>query len=170
MFKTRGVKPIICSRATSPPSGGYFAAAGFDTILADPLTVTGSIGIFTQVRLPPAAQPGRHLLVHVQARRHADMDSLFKAYSEDEQKLVKRKLHYYYGRFIKAVAEGRKLTTSKVDAVGRGHVWTGTQARPIRLIDQFGGVGDAIRLAKRRVGIGEDDEARLLSCRPSAPA
>ncbi|HWM85573.1 MAG TPA: S49 family peptidase, partial [Kofleriaceae bacterium] len=70
--------------------------------------------------------------------------------------------HYYYGRFIKAVADGRNLTTGKVDAVGRGHVWTGTQAKPIRLIDRFGGIGDAIQLAKEKVGMTEEDEARLL--------
>ncbi len=163
VFKTRGVKPIICSLGDVAASGGYFAAAGCDTILADPLTVTGSIGIFTG-KFDFSGLLNRVGISWSTYKRGAmaDMDSLFKAYSEDEQKLVKRKLHYYYGRFIKAVADGRKLTTSKVDAVGRGHVWTGTQARPIRLVDQFGGVGDAIRLAKRRVGLGEDDEARLL--------
>ncbi len=90
------------------------------------------------------------------------MDSFLKAYSEDEQRLMKRKLHYYYGRFLKTVAEGRKLSTGKVDAVGRGRVWTGTQAKPIRLIDQYGGIGDAIQLAKRRLGMDTDEEVRLV--------
>jgi protease-4 len=163
VFKTRRVKPIICSLGDVAASGGYFAAAGCDTILADPLTVTGSIGIFTG-KFDFSGLLNRVGISWSTYKRGAmaDMDSLFKAYSEDEQKLIKRKLHYYYGRFIKAVAEGRKLTTSKVDAVGRGHVWTGTQAKPIRLVDQFGGIGDAIRLAKRRVGLGDDEEARLL--------
>ncbi len=163
VFKTRGVKPIICSFGDVAASGGYFAAAGCDTILADPLTVTGSIGIFTG-KFDFSGLLNRVGISWSTYKRGtmADMDSFLKAYSPDEQRLLKRKLHYYYGRFIKAVAEGRKLTTGKVDAVGRGHVWTGTQARPIRLIDQFGGIGDAIRLAKRRVGLTDDEEAGLL--------
>ncbi len=163
VFKTRGVKPIICSLGDVAASGGYFAAAGCDTILADPMTVTGSIGIFTG-KFDFSGLLNRVGISWSTYKRGemADMDSFLKAYSRDEQRLLKRKLHYYYGRFIKAVAEGRKLTTSKVDAVGRGRVWTGTQARPIRLIDQFGGIGDAIQLAKRRVGLAEDEEARLL--------
>ncbi|HWM88642.1 MAG TPA: S49 family peptidase, partial [Kofleriaceae bacterium] len=140
VFKTRGVKPIICSLGDVAASGGYFAAAGCDTILADPMTVTGSIGIFTG-KFDFSGLLGRVGVSWSTYKRGAtaDMDSFLRAYSEDEQRLMKRKLHYYYGRFIKAVADGRNLTTGKVDAVGRGHVWTGTQAKPIRLIDRFGG-------------------------------
>jgi protease IV len=163
VFKTRGVKPILCSLGNVAASGGYFAAAGCDIILAEPTTITGSIGIFTG-KFDFSGLLNRVGVSWSTYKRGAmaDMDSFLKAYSEDEQRLVKRKLHYYYGRFIKAVADGRQLTTTKVDAIGRGRVWTGTQARPIRLIDQFGGIGDAIQLAKRRIGMEEDDEARLL--------
>jgi protease IV len=163
VFKTRGRKPIICSMGDVAASGGYFAAAGCDTILADPMTVTGSIGIFTG-KFDFSGLLGRVGVTWTTYKRGAlaDMDSMLKAYSQDEQRLMKRKLHYYYGRFLKAVAEGRELTTAKVDEVGRGRVWTGSQARPIRLIDRFGGIGEAIQLAKRQVGMDPDDEARLV--------
>jgi protease-4 len=163
VFKTRGVKPIICSLGDVAASGGYFAAAGCDTILADPMTITGSIGIFTG-KFDLSGLLGRVGVSWTMYKRGAlaDMDSFLKSYSQDEQRLMKRKLHYYYGRFIRAVAEGRALSTTKVDAVGRGRVWTGSQARPIRLIDRFGGIGDAIEVAKREAGMDEDDEARLL--------
>jgi len=163
VFKTRGVKPIICSMGDVAASGGYFAAAGCDTILADPMTLTGSIGIFTG-KFDFSGLLGRVGVSWSTYKRGAlaDVDSMLRAYTDDEQRLMKRKLHYYYGRFLKAVAEGRNLTTSKVDSVGRGHVWTGTQAKPIRLVDQFGGIGDAIQLAKRRVGLPEDEQVRLL--------
>jgi protease-4 len=75
---------------------------------------------------------------------------------------MKRKLHYYYGRFLKYVAEGRGMTTEKVDQVGRGRVFTGSQARGLGLIDSYGGIGEAIRLTKRRLRMGDDDEVRLL--------
>ena len=163
VFKTRGVKPIICSMGDVAASGGYFSAAGCDTILADPMTVTGSIGIFTG-KFDVSGLLGRLGVSWTIYKRGAlaDSDSFLKAYSADEERLVKRKLHYYYGRFIKAVADGRSLSTEKVDAVGRGHVWTGAQAKPIRLIDQFGGIVDAIELAKRASGMDPDEEARLL--------
>lgn len=163
VFKTRGVKPIICSMGDVAASGGYFAAAGCDTILADPLTITGSIGIFNG-KFDFSGLLGKFGITWSTYKRGqlADMDSWVRPWDEDELKLLKRKLHYYYGRFIRAVAEGRNMSTSQVDAVGRGRVWTGLQARPISLIDKFGSIGDAILLAKRRVGLSPDREVRLV--------
>ena len=63
------------------------------------------------------------------------------------------KLRYMYGRFVGAVAEGRKLTKDQVDALGRGHVYTGAAAKPIQLVDHFGGLGDALDEAKKRMGL-----------------
>jgi protease-4 len=66
---------------------------------------------------------------------------------------VMNQLRYMYSRFIGAVADGRKLTKDAVDAVGRGHVYTGAQAQPIHLVDKFGGLGDALDEAKKRMGL-----------------
>jgi protease-4 len=163
VFKTRGVKPIICSLGDVAASGGYFAAAGCDTILADAMTITGSIGIFNG-KFDFSGLLSRAGLTWTSYKRGqlADMDSLVRPWTDEELGMLKRKLHYYYGRFIHAVAEGRGMSTEKVDAVGRGRVWTGLQAKPIRLVDQFGGVGDAIALAKRRIGLGPDRKVRLV--------
>lgn len=163
VFKTRGVKPIICSLGDVAASGGYFAAAGCDTILADPLTITGSIGIFNG-KFDFSGLLGKFGLTWTTYKRGqlSDMDSWVRPWDEHELRLLKRKLHYYYGRFIRAVAEGRNMSTAQVDAVGRGRVWTGLQAKPISLIDGFGSIGDAIQLAKRRVGLSPDDEVRLV--------
>jgi protease-4 len=163
VFKTRGVKPIICSMGDIAASGGYFAAAGCDTILADPLTITGSIGIFNG-KFDFSGLLGKFGITWSTYKRGqlADMDSWVRPWDENELKLLKRKLHYYYGRFIRAVAEGRNMSTGQVDAVGRGRVWTGLQAKPISLIDRFGNIGDAVQLAKRRVGLSPDDEVRLV--------
>lgn len=163
VFKTRGVKPIICSLGDVAASGGYFAAAGCDTILADPLTITGSIGIFNG-KFDFSGLLTRFGLSWTTYKRGqlADMDSWVRPWDENELKMLKRKLHYYYGRFIRAVAEGRNLSTAQVDQVGRGRVWTGLQAKPISLIDGFGNIGDAIQLAKRRIGLSPDREVRLV--------
>jgi len=163
VFKTRGIKPIICSLGDVAASGGYFAAAGCDTILADPLTITGSIGIFNG-KFDFSGLLGKLGITWSTYKRGqlADMDSWVRPWDENELKMLKRKLHYYYGRFIRAVAEGRNLSTAQVDQVGRGRVWTGLQAKPISLIDGFGNIGDAIQLAKRRVGLSGDREVRLV--------
>jgi protease-4 len=163
VFKLRGVKPIICSMGNVAASGGYFSAAGCDLIFADPMTITGSIGIFN----------GKFDLSGLFAKlgisfstfkrgAYSDVDSYTRPYTDEERAIMKQKLHYYYGRFITAVAKGRPLDENQVDAVGRGHVWTGAQALPIKLIDREGGLADALAEAKRRVGLGERDEARLL--------
>lgn len=170
VFKTRGVKPIICSLGDAAASGGYYAAVGCETIIAEPMTITGSIGIFNG-KFDLSGLLGRLGVSWTTYKRGAmaDTDSFFKAYTEDEKRLMKRRLHYYYGRFLKAVAEGRSLTTAKVDAIGRGRVWTGQQAKPLRLIDRFGGIGDAIVLAKRQAGMDPNDEARLLLLPAESP-
>jgi protease-4 len=162
VFKTRGVKPIICSLGDVAASGGYFAAAGCDTILADPLTITGSIGIFNG-KFDFSGLLSRVGLTWTTYKRGqlADMDSWVRPWDENELKMLRRKLHYYYGRFIRAVAEGRNLSTAQVDEIGRGRVWTGLQAKPIDLIDGFGNIGDAIQLAKRRIGLPKEGPGLL---------
>src|SRR5690606_19713589 len=169
-FKTRGVKPIICSMGNVAASGGYFAAAGCDTILADPMTITGSIGIFNG-KFDFSGLLSRLGITFTPYKRgeHADMDSLLQGYEPEELAIMKRKLHYFYGRFIGYVARGRDLTTERVHEIGRGRVWTGSQARQVDLIDQFGGIGDAIRLAKLRIGLDPDDDVRLLMLPKSEP-
>src|SRR5262249_42883229 len=87
--------------------------------------------------------------------------SMFRPYTDDERAVLQGNLRYMYGRFVDAVAEGRGIQPDAVDAVGRGHVWSGTQAMPIKLIDRFGGLGDAIDEAKRRIGLAATDKARL---------
>jgi protease-4 len=74
-----------------------------------------------------------------------------------------------YGRFVSAVAEGRAITKDEVDAVGRGHVWSGTQALPIKLVDKFGGLGDALDEAKRRMGIGSTAKIQIVEL-PAVPS
>jgi protease-4 len=164
VFKTRKVKPIICSMGNVAASGGYFAAAGCDKIFAGKLTITGSIGIFNG-KFDVSSLLSRLGLSWLTIKRgeSADAFSFYRPFTPDERALLKEKLRYYYGRFIGAVAQGRGMKEEEVDAVGRGRVWTGAQALPIKLIDQIGGLNEAIDEAKRVAGLGEDERVRIVS-------
>jgi protease-4 len=163
VFAARGVKPIICSMGNVAASGGYFIAAGCDVIYAEPMTITGSIGIFFGkfdlggliAKLGVTTETVAH-------GAHADAESKFKPYTDEERASLLDKLTYMYGRFVGAVAEGRGMSKADVDAVGRGHVWTGEQAKPEKLVDQLGGFGAALDEAKRRAGIAPGTEVELV--------
>ena len=170
VFATRGVKPIVCSMSDLAASGGYFVAAGCDLIFAEPMTITGSIGIFYG-KFDIAGLVGKlGVTVDITKRgKRADLESMFRPYTDDERAMLKGQLRYMYGRFVGAVAEGRAMTKDAVDAVGRGHVWTGDQARPIKLVDRFGGLNDALDEAKRRIGLPPAADVELVEL-PNLPA
>jgi protease-4 len=163
VFKTRGVKPIVCSLGDVAASGGYFMAAGCDLIYAAPMTVTGSIGIFYgKFDLSGLlANIGVTSDTYKRGKR-ADMESYFRPYTDEEREVLQQKLEYLYGRFVGAVAEGRGMKKSAVDDIGRGRVWSGIQAQPIGLVDRLGGMGDALDEVKRQLGLGKKQRVRLL--------
>ena len=144
-------------------SGGYYVAAYCDWIIAEPTTITGSIGIFYG-KFDVSGLLDKLGITSETFKRgpRADMESYFRPYTDEERKVVHEKLEYLYGRFTGAVAEGRKLDVKKVDDIGRGRVWSGAQALPIHLVDQLGGFGDALDLAKAKGGLGPDDVITLV--------
>jgi protease-4 len=161
---TRAVKPVIVSMGDVAASGGYFAAAYGDVVFAEPGTITGSIGIFTG-KVDLSGLLGKLGITIAMTTRgaHADQDSLYRPYTDEERQRLKEKLGYYYHRFLNTVATGRNMTVAQVDKIARGRVWTGAQAMGIHLVDKQGGVVDAIGLAKARAGYGEDDEVEIVS-------
>lgn len=170
VFETRGVKPILCSMSNLAASGGYFAAAGCDLIYAEPMTITGSIGIFS----------GKFDISHLLGKlgittdtykhgQRSDLESMYRPYTDEERALMLEKLGYMYSRFVGAVAEGRQLSKADVDKVGRGHVYTGEQAAPIHLINRFGGLADALDEAKRRMHLPLDEKVTLVEL-PKVPS
>jgi protease-4 len=152
VFATRGVKPVLCSFSDVAASGGYFAAAGCEKVFAEPMTITGSIGIFYGKFDLSGLAHKLGVSVDIYKRgKHADVESLYRPFTDEERGKLLDQLRYSYGRFVGAVAEGRKLSKADVDAAGRGHVYTGEQARAVKLVDDYGGLGDAIDEAKRRM-------------------
>ena len=169
VFATRGVKPILCSMSDLAASGGYFVAAGCDVIYAEPMTITGSIGIFYgKFDLGGLAQKLGITTDTYKRGKRSDVESLYRPYTDEERAVLLDKLRYMYGRFVGAVAEGRSMKKDDVDAVGRGHVWTGAQALPIKLVDKFGGFGDVLDEAKRRMKLGPNARVQLIEL-PNAP-
>ncbi|HSK03774.1 MAG TPA: signal peptide peptidase SppA, partial [Kofleriaceae bacterium] len=169
VFATRGEKPILCSMGDVAASGGYFIAAGCETIFAEPMTITGSIGIFYgKFELSGLLRKlGITTDTHKRGKR-ADVESFVRPYTAEERALLREKLSYMYGRFVGAVAEGRRMKKEEVDAVGRGRVWTGEMAKGVRLVDRFGGIGEAIEEAKRRMGLPADARVQIYEL-PAIP-
>jgi protease-4 len=169
VFATRGVKPILCSMSDLAASGGYFVAAGCDTIYAQPMTITGSIGIFYgKFDLGGLAKKLGIATDTYKRGKRADAESLYRPYTDEERAALLEQLRYMYGRFVGAVAEGRSMKKDEVDAVGRGHVWTGAQALPVKLVDKFGGIGDALDEAKRRMKLAPNARVQLVEL-PNTP-
>jgi protease-4 len=170
VFATRGVKPILCSFSDLAASGGYFIAAGCDVIYAKPMTITGSIGIFYgKFDLSGLLKKTGITTDTYKRGKRADVESLYRPYTAEERTMLMDKLKYMYGRFVGAVAEGRGMKKDEVDNVGRGHVWSGAMAKDIKLVDKFGGLGDAIDEAKRRLGLGTDERVQLVEL-PNLPS
>jgi protease IV len=147
-------KPVIVSMGDVAASGGYFVAMGADAIVAEPGTLTGSIGVVAgkQVVEGLAARLG---IGHdsVRAGRHASMFSPFETFSDEGWERLNAWLDRVYADFCAKVAAGRRLPVEHVDEIARGRVWTGADARDHRLVDELGGLQDALQLASERGGI-----------------
>jgi protease IV len=160
---TREKKPVIASLGNVAASGGYYMAAGADKIVAEPGTLTGSIGV---VLLKPNVSG---LLARfgigsdaLGRGRYSRVLDLTKPLDKAELALVKTQMEGVYRRFLDRVAEGRKMTVEEVDAIGGGRVWTGRQAKQRGLVDEIGGLQVAIRLAAEQGGIENPDRATVV--------
>ncbi|MCW0484001.1 signal peptide peptidase SppA [Gaoshiqia sediminis] len=142
-------KPVIASMSDVAASGGYYIAAAAHTIMADRTTITGSIGIFGLI--PNAGELLNDKLGITQdvvnTNEHSDILSLTRKLTDFELELLQNYIEDGYDTFIGRVAEGRKMTKEEVDAIGQGRVWSAENALDNRLIDLYGGVNDAIKLA-----------------------
>ncbi|WP_373048858.1 signal peptide peptidase SppA [Vulgatibacter sp.] len=169
IVKARDRKPIVASMGDAAASGGYFAAVGTKRIFAAPGTITGSIGIFW---LKPSFE-GLLDFVEVKSYRSlrgdlADIGSLQDDWSEAERAAMERYVEDAYRGFVEAVAEGRSLPVEAVDAVARGRVWTGAQAYERKLVDELGGLSQALRYAREQGGLGAETAVEYRVYRPGA--
>jgi protease-4 len=163
LMLTRDVKPLIVSMGDVAASGGYYIAAPAHAIVAGPGTLTGSIGVVTGKFVVQGTLDKLGVGTgSVSDGRLAEIYSPFKPFSSDERARVEEQLQATYELFLKRVAEGRLQAASKIDAVAQGRVWTGRQARELGLVDELGGLNDAIRIAKQRAKLDLKKDVDLV--------
>ena len=153
-------KPVVVSMVNAAASGGYFVAAPATAVVAQPLTITGSIGVFGgKVVLEGLTRRFGIDFDGVQTHANADMNSAMHDYTPEQRAHLERSLDRIYGDFTDKVARGRKLTVEQVRAVAQGRVWTGREALQHTLVDALGGFDTALDLLKKE--LGEEPSTRL---------
>jgi protease-4 len=163
-------KPVVASFSDVAASGGYYVACGADKVVAEPGTLTGSIGVF--VLRPVLAGAFEKLGIGVESMtrgEHADLLLSTRPLSPGTRERVRADVEGVYRLFVERVAEGRSLEPEGVDAVGRGRVFTGEQAHERGLVDVLGGLRTAVVEAKRAAGIAEDADVALVPYPPPRP-
>jgi protease IV len=159
---TKKVKPVIVSMGNLAASGGYYIACEADTIVAQPNTITGSIGVFGLFFNTKALMNKIGITVDtVKTARYADIMSPTRMVSPAESLIIQREIERIYDNFISHVAKGRKMTKAQVDSIGQGRVWSGIDAKRIGLVDVLGGLDTAIAIAARRAKL---DKYRIQNC------
>lgn len=150
----KSTKPVIASFGEYAASGGYWISNNCDKIFSDAVTLTGSIGVFSIIpdfskTLKDVAHVG---VESVSSNKHGDMLSLMRPLDESEKAYMQRSVENVYDRFTSIVAEGRGLDKEYVDGIGQGRVWTGSDALDNKLVDEIGGLEDAIKYAALAAG------------------
>jgi len=156
-------KPLIASFSNVAASGGYYVAAGADAILAPPGSVTGSIGVFALRPVLKGLLDKLDINVEKMTRgAHADLLIASQPLSPETAAILDREIEAIYRLFIERVAAGRKIDLQKVDAIAQGRVWTGEQALERGLIDELGGLSEAVLRAKLALDLDADADVALM--------
>ena len=163
LMLTRDVKPLIVSMGDVAASGGYYIAVPAHAIVAQPGTLTGSIGIVTGKFVVAGALEKLGVGTGVVSDgAMADMNSPFREFTPAERAKVDAQMHTTYADFVAKVATARHSTPEKINAMAQGRVWTGRQARERGLVDALGGLTDAIALAKSHAHIEASAKVSLV--------
>ncbi len=157
-------KPLVVTMSDVAASGGYYIAVPADAIVAEPSTITGSIGVYMGKFNLSGFYSKIGVSKETVARgENAEIFSETKDFSEEESdKIYKQLMEFYMNDFVGKVHEGRDLTPEFVDSIGRGRVWTGEQALELGLVDDLGGIWKAVELGRDLAGIPPDREVSLV--------
>jgi protease-4 len=159
----RSDRPIVASMSDLGASGGYYIAMPAQVIVAQPATLTGSIGIFGGKIVTGGTY--EKLGAHIDSTsigKNAEMDSPVRPFNADEVKKLQEQLQAFYDSFVEKVAQSRHTTPEKIDAIAQGRVWTGQQAKENGLVDSLGGLDAAVAIAKQRAKLAADTEVELV--------
>ncbi|MEI8089576.1 MAG: signal peptide peptidase SppA [Opitutaceae bacterium] len=153
----RKVKPVIISMGSYAASGGYWIAADGDRIFAEPTTITGSIGVFgLQFDVQKLANNVGLTFDVVKTGKYADAITITRPKTDAELAIFQNMVDWIYGEFIGKVAEARKLKKEDVQDIAQGRVWSGAEAKKLGLVDELGGLDDAIQFAVTKAGLGKN--------------
>jgi protease IV len=160
---TRPVKPIVASMSDVAASGGYYIAMPAHAIVAEPATLTGSIGVVMLKFVIDGTLKKLGMNIEgVSKGRFADIYSPVRAFTPEERVKVLAHMQATYDTFVEKAAAGRNTTPERIDAVGQGRVWTGKQAKQLGLVDELGGLERALAIAKQRANLSPDSEVELV--------
>jgi protease IV len=161
-------RPLVASMSDLAASGGYYISMAAEAIVAQPATLTGSIGIFSgKVAIGDALAKIGVDTATVQSGRNASLSSPFAPFTPEQRAKLMEYMSVFYDTFVEKAAAARRTTPEAIDARAQGRVWTGRQAQEQGLIDALGGLETAIALAKQRAGIPVDDDVELVVYPPS---
>ncbi|MBA3296168.1 MAG: signal peptide peptidase SppA [Acidobacteria bacterium] len=160
---TRQTKPVIASMSDVAASGGYYISMPAHSIVAQPATLTGSIGVvLVKFAIGGTLQKLGMNMERVTSGRYADMYAPDKVFTKEERAKVLEQMQATYDAFVEKAAAGRHTTPERIDAIGQGRVWTGAQGKQIGLVDELGGLDRAIVIAKQQAKIDASSEVELV--------
>ncbi len=164
MLTKKANKPIIACMSDVAASGGYYISMGADKIVAQPNTITGSIGIFGgKFNINGLYKDYLGLNVESITRgKNADFYSEYKNFSEEEQKKLNQYMDDFYKDFTSKAAQGRNMKVEAIDEIGQGRVWSGVKGKEIGLVDELGGLQKAIEVAKELAKIPATNSPQLV--------
>ena len=157
LMRLTAKKPLIVSMGDVAASGGYYIAVPAETIVAEPGTLTGSIGVIGGKHSLKGLYEKIGIKKKIMTRgKNADFFSNFSDFTPEQKENLRIQLKEVYDDFITKVAQGREnLTVPEVDEIARGRIWTGRQAKEIGLVDELGGLDKALAIAKQRMGLND---------------
>lgn len=157
-------RPIVASMSDLAASGGYYIATPAEAIVAQPSTLTGSIGIFGGKYVTGGVYEKLGANVDAEAiGRYAQLNSPIRPYTPEETRKVEEQLRVFYDDFLRKVAESRGRTPAEIHALAQGRVWTGRQAKDNGLVDEIGGLDRAVAVAKQRAKLEAGSDVELVT-------
>ncbi len=155
--------PVIISMSDVAASGGYYISMGADSIVAQPSTLTGSIGVLAGKFNMRSFYDWIGLNWELTKRgRNADFFSSYTSFTEEQRKILQDEIYKFYEKFVQKVSDGRGKSWDEIHEIAKGRVWTGEMAKELGLVDELGGMKEAISLAKEKAGISEEEEVKIV--------
>ena len=167
LLLTKHEKPIVVSMSDVAASGGYWIAMSANKIVAEPGTITGSIGVLTgKLNLLGLYEKLGLSKDQIATTDNSTIDYPFQNFTPGQRESILKYMHEIYGNFLQGVAEGRKMDVAAVDKIAQGRVWSGARAKQLGLVDELGGMDTAIAAAKNLAKIPAGEQVALVYLPP----